>query len=215
MLEIRTYQKIEIEEILKTKSRQATTKKLDRYEVVYDCGGRGDYRIEVKEIRNPFKLYCILELEISAASDFNKLREFMYYYLCDDEFVALPDKDKSEYLNKNGRANISRQTISKWTKQLERKKWIHFDDEKVIYYFAYKDNRIETDKVTYCKAWKNYHYDMNVLCMDASSAITSMICEYGGVARKLYLPQQNVFYTDEINTIINMVGNYIEENRDF
>lgn len=208
MLEVKTYTKPELTEMLGTKSVQGLKKKLDRYHVDYETTGRGENALfTIIRINDPFKVYCITELGYNANTDFSKLAFFYYYFFNDEEFMAMPDEVKEFRMTNNGN-HVSRQTIAKHTQRLEALNLIDRDTKEYIYYFAYQHQQIFTDKETYCKAWREYwqRVDDGMYCMDA---INLMRLEYGGVARKQAVPQINGIYNDQIETISTLACHYI------
>lgn len=71
MLEPREYTSVEIGSQLGTTTRQGIKRKLERYEVSFRITGRGENTIfTINEIKNEFKLFCIIELHFSAETDF-------------------------------------------------------------------------------------------------------------------------------------------------
>lgn len=214
MLQIRTYYKEEIERVMRTGSRQATTRKLNNYNVEYTITGRGNYCIEIINIPDIFKVFCILELGFYAQTDFTKLKEFMFYFFCDDDFRGLPDERKEKEMETYGKP-VSRQTIGKWINKLEMQNLIHRSVDNIRYFFAYRDTIIDTNKEKYSEAWKNYWRDKNYLECCSGNAIGHMISTYGGVAKKHYVPVDNALYTDKINELIGYVTDSIADKNDF
>lgn len=93
MLELRTYTIDEIASILGVNDRQGIQRKLNRYGVKYSVSGRGmAVKFEIKSIADEFKLFCILDLGMSANTDFHKFLYFMYSFLNDEDFRWLPDE---------------------------------------------------------------------------------------------------------------------------
>lgn len=208
MLEVKTYTKPELTELLGTKAVQGLKNKLNRYHVDYDVSGKGEKAIfTIKRINDPFKVYCITELGYDANTDFSKLAFFYYYFFNDEEFMAMPDEVK-EFRMTNNRKHVSRQTIAKYTQKLESLNLIDRNTENYTYYFAYEHQQIFTDKPTYCKAWREYweRVDGGMYRMDA---IDLMRIEYGGVARKQAIPQFNGIYNEQIETISTLATHYI------
>lgn len=112
MLELRTYTKAELVEIFGTKDRQGLTRKLQRYGIKYRTSGRGEnLTFTITETADPFKIFCIDELGYDGRTDFVKLRNFLYCFLNDDEFRAMPDEVKAKRMDKAGKY-ICRQTIA-------------------------------------------------------------------------------------------------------
>lgn len=211
MLEERTYTKVEIVQILRTKSIEGIKRKLSRYDVEFDDSGRGDnLSITIRKIRNPFKVFCILDLGIPAQTDFKKLREFYYYFFCDEEFSAMPFEVKQRRLEEQG-TNISRQTISNYERYLTENNLIAPSSSNCIYYFADKDKQRFCDEAEYKEAWADYWKHKDELLW-SNICIALMKDKYGGVAKKRYVPEYNAIEADTINYLIDLVIDGMEND---
>ena len=210
MLELRTYTIDEMLDILKVNNRQGIQRKLDRYGVEYSVSGRGSgAKFEIKSIDDEFKLFCILDLEISANTDFQKFLYFMYSFLNDDDFHWIPD-EMLEIKMDERENHISRQTIANYKRILSRLELF----EKVgdyVYYFARGRTQNITDKKTYSKAWREY-WENQDKGLDSREAICIMCAKYGGVARKQAIMEENAIHADTINKINDMVCKAIEKD---
>lgn len=207
ILKEKQYTKSAIEELLGTYSRQGVTRKLDRYNIDYEISGRGDYKIDIKAIPDKFKMFCITELRVPAQTDFDKLKYFLYFFFCDEEFQSLPNDTKQPFMSEHG-IYVSRQTMTKWINHLYKRNWIDIGS-KYRYYFAYNGNIKETDKDTYNKAWK-YYYAISREYKDCVLGRAHVINKYGGMPKKHPLPDQNAFYAKEIQTLTDLVTESIE-----
>lgn len=119
MIKIGTFSYLELKEILGANNKQAVDRRLKGYGVSFTSSGRGDKRVyEITEIENPFKLYCITELGISAQSNFDKIRNLFYYFFCVDGFTKLSHVEMEKTMRTEG-SQMSRQFISKWIKYLQ------------------------------------------------------------------------------------------------
>lgn len=204
MLEARVYTKAELSEMLNTTDPQGISRKLQRYGITFQRKGRGNNLIfDIKEIPDKFKMYCISELGYDGRTDFYKLREFLYCYINDEEFRAMPDEVKENRLREKDKP-VSRQTIAKYTQKLKALDIINLDGGEFIYYFAYKNTQRIVDHKEYIESWKQY-WENRATGMDSMCAISIMRADFGGVARKQAIPLFNaVFYNkiEELNTII-------------
>lgn len=214
MLEKRMYTKGEIFEAISVKSRQSMKNKLDRYGVIYEINGRGNFTVNIIDVPYPFKVFCLTELKnIDCHTDFDKFEEFLYYFLCDDDFPLLPDETKEKFMDEKNH-HISRQTIGKWIKKLDELNWIIKSCNNYVYYFSSKGSQIRTDYDTYKQAWKEY-WDCKNDGGTTSDAIAYMRMKYGGVAKKHPLPEQNVLYLDKIKQLTDIVCNdFVNLNKD-
>ena len=56
-------------------------------------------------------------------------------------------------------------------------------------------------KEVYCKAWREY-FEAKQEGLTYEDAISMMICNYGGVARKQAVTAVNAFYFNELNKLV-------------
>lgn len=210
MLELRTYTIDEIASILGVNDRQGIQRKLNRYGVKYSASGWGTRtKFEIKNIADEFKLFCILDLGMSANTNFNKFLYFMYYFLNDEDFRWLPDETLEIKMDEQ-KKHISRQTIANYKDKLERAKLFHTSYE-YVYYFARGGKQILADEIIYKKAWREYWENKNN-GIDSQEAICIMCAKYGGVARKQAIMEENAIHADIINKINDMVCKTIEKD---
>jgi len=209
MLELRSYSKLEIAQILGTRGRQGICRKLQRYNVEYVVTGRGDNAVfTIKEINDKFKLFCIIDMHIHAQTDLKSFRNFLYYFFCDDNFRELPDETKEFFLDEKEK-HISRQTLANYTRILERLNLVSTLGGEYIYYFAIKRNQRRVEKEEYNKAWREYFQDRRN-GLESWEAINNMCWNYGGVARKYRVPEINAIEASFINQIVELVCENIE-----
>lgn len=213
MLEERSYAKAELSAILKTNDAQGLKRKLETHKIDFTTTGRGESLVfHLEKIHDPFRVLCITDLGFAPNSEFKKLRNFMYYFMNDDDFRWLPDEVLEVRMREMGEdKGVSRQTIGKWKAKLFAMDIINPSDE-YTYYFAYAQQQILTDKETYCKAWREY-FTAKAEGVPYELAISAMISTYGGVAKKQAISNVNAFYVNQINqclteSLISDVINY-------
>ena len=213
MLEERSYEKAELSAILKTSDTQGLKRKLENHKIDFTTTGRGESLVfHLERIHDPFRVLCITDLGFAPNTEFKKLRNFMYYFMNDDDFRWLPDEVLEVRMREIGEAqSVSRQTIAKWKAKLSAMDILNPSGE-YTYYFAYAHRQILTDKETYCQAWREY-FTAKEEGTPYEEAISAMIYNYGGVARKQSVSEVNAFYADKINqclteSLINDVINY-------
>ena len=91
MLECREYSYQELCSIFNTRDARSIKNRLTRWKVEYTYEGRGaNLKLTIQNIRDPFRVFCILELSYAPNTDFRKLAYFLYYYMNDIEFYGLP-----------------------------------------------------------------------------------------------------------------------------
>ena len=214
MLELKKYTKAEIAAILNTRNKQGITRKLDRYGITYIAEGRGDgLTITITAIPNRFKVFCITELGFPAQCDFQKLRNFFFYFFADgDTFRSFPDEVMETLLSERGK-RVSRQTIAGWKRRLDRLEIIHLSQSEYIYYFAFKKHQRMCEHTEYVKAWGEY-WDNKRAGMPTYDAIEIMRFDYGGVARKQPLAQINGIHANTIHTLQDLIYESIEQDHE-
>ena len=208
MRELREYGKAELASILGTNTRQGIIRKLDSWGILHDePRGRSEYMtVNITGITDPFKVYALTELSVSPQTDFTKLRNFLYYFLNDEEFSAMPDEVQEHRMRAEGR-DVSRQTIATYKARLEKLGYFATESKNCIYYFAYKHTQRIVERGEYLRAWHQYWSDRDN-GLDSFEAIYRMRETYGGVARKQSIPEFNGIYTSHIKTL----NTYIQES---
>lgn len=211
MLEIGCeYKKSELTQIFGSKSNQAISRKLDRYGVKFSVAGRGEQAVyKIRQMDDKFKIFAITELGFDANTDFQKLRNFYFYFFNDEEFQTLPDEMKEARMRENNR-DISRQTIAKYLDRLVEHNYIaYLGGDDYVYYFAHNGKRRIVEKPEYSRAWREYWSDKES-GMDYYTAIYNMIVHYGGVARKQAVPTVNAIYGKKIDEMLSYIEQSIE-----
>ncbi len=212
MIELRRYGKAELSAILKTSSKEGMTRKLERWGITFTEAGRGNsLEITITGIADPFKVYCITELNFGANTDFQKVRNLYYYFFNDDEFMAMPDEVKEHRLDDDGK-HIARQTIASYLAKLDAKDFILRNTGEYIYYFALNHHQRIVECSEYKKAWREYWNDIDD-GMTSREAIAKMIWNYEGVARKQEKPEVNGIYHAEIQFLCDLIQNSIESEQ--
>lgn len=208
MIEIGKYTKAEISDILHTNGKQGIDRKLNRYGIEFTYSGRGaNLMYSINKITNPFKVYCITELGLSANVDFEKFKYFCMYFFCDDRFSAYPIIAMEQILRKDG-VLISRQTISKSIHYFERLNYVAVFKDECTYYAV---NKLANDEKTYTeitkeKYSKGWHIYWEMKEEYGVSAAYYKMREYiGGHPCKSPKIEQNAFYLKEIETLISLI----------
>ncbi len=210
MLEVKKYSKPEMTKIFGTKNMQGLERKLKRYGVIFDRKGRGEKAIfTIKEITNPLRVYLITELGFNGQHDYIKVRNFLYYFFNDEEFMAMPDEVKEARMKNDGNG-VSRQAIAGYIAKLDGKNLIERNTNNYIYYFAYKQNQRIVDRDEYIQAWHEYWADID-MGLYSGTAINKMRNKYGGVARKQAIPEINGIYKTEVEYLNTLIVESIEK----
>ena len=209
MLELRDYSKTELVEIFGTEDTQGLKRKLQRYGIKFQTTGRGrTLTFTITETADPFKVFCIDELGYDGRTDFVKLRNFLYCFLNDDEFRAMPDEVKEQRMKESGKP-MCRQTIAGYIAKLDAQNLIDRNSGEYIYYFAYKDTQRIATRQEYSEAWKEY-WEAKAAGANSMEAIGFMRFLHGGVARKQAIPQINGIFLEKLNRLNAAVCQSIE-----
>ena len=213
MLELTCYKKAELSKIFGTQNTEGLNRKLERYGIVFEKSGRGKSALyHIQKIKDPFKVYAIVELGFDGGIDFKKLRNFYWYYFNDDEFRTMPDEVK-EYRMRKSNVPVSRQTIANYESHLVTHNLVMVDTKNCIYYFAYKQEQRFVEKEEYLEAWYQYWDDIDN-GLTSFEAICNMRETYGGVARKQPIAELNGIYLKEIDYIMSLIQMSIENELD-
>jgi hypothetical protein len=209
MLELRDYSKAELVEIFGTEDAQGLKRKLQRYGIKFQTTGRGqNLTFTITETADPFKVFCIDELGYDGRTDFVKLRNFLYCFLNDDEFRAMPDEVKEQRMKESGKP-MCRQTIAGYIAKLDAQNLIDRNSGEYIYYFAYKDTQRIATRQEYSEAWKEY-WEAKAAGANSMEAIGFMRFLHGGVARKQAIPQINGIFLEKLNRLNAAICQSIE-----
>jgi len=214
ILELRTYSRDELAQLLHTSDNQGIKRKLDNYNISYTAAGRGsNATFSIKNIPDKLKVFCITELDIPAQSDFKLLRNFFFYFFNDDSFRILPVAEMADRMSSEGKC-ISRQTIEKWLKFLEAKNLISRTNTEYTYYKSkiVNNERILTEitKEEHADVWQKYWKDIN----DGNShgqAFHKMYSSIDGKPFRVPVPENNAIYTDLITTLSELAADSFEK----
>ena len=214
MLQLRTYSFSELKEVLGTKDKQATDRKLTRYGVEYASTGWADNReYTITRIPDPFRLYCVLVLGTPPQADFEKIRNLYYYFFCVEGFTDLPLIEMAKVMEKEG-VPASRQFVSKWIEYLRHLDYINFTQSECEYYAISRDeqdNRIckSISRTDYLHAWAIYFEWRDIEgCVLAYARMYNSI---GGHPYKKPIYQQNALMAAEIQELIDIIIDTLPE----
>ena len=214
MLKTGSYSFPELKELLGTKDKQATDRKLTRYGVEFTSTGWADNRTyTIINIPDPFRLYCVLMLGIPAQSDFEKIRNLYYYFFCVEGFTDLPLIEMAKVMEAEG-VPASRQFVSKWIEYLRHLDYINFTNAECEYYAISRDeqnNRVckVISRADYISAWCIYFEWRDV--EGCGSAYARMYNTIGGHPYKKPIYQQNALMAAEIQELIDIIIDTLPE----
>ncbi len=205
MLELKTYGFAEIAAYLRVRRSRGVRDKLTRYNVEFTEGGGHadqDKTYTITAIQDPFKLFCVFDLEIAPQTDFIKLRDFTVYLLSVDDFNWRPMEMMEEYLRRfaNG---PSRQTISHYIKYFTDRDLIAMNGD-YVYYKVNKDRGVQKHEIItkeqYAAAWAVY-WDRRKNGADSRAAYSVMYSWLGGVPRKQRKTVSNGIYKADLDRL--------------
>ncbi len=210
MLEIKEYTGPEIAAelgiSLSVKNLRSCIKgKLDRLGIDYHIDGNGKnatYTI-VSNLLDEFKVYCMEHFGCAPNTDFRKMRDVFFFALNDPDFLALPDTEKEQFLDK--RANhVNRGSISNYLGKLVGANYLGGGD--YIYLVVNKDekgNHIseQISMEQYKKGWKLYWDTREITGGNYTFAYYQMRKFLGGHPLKRLVPLQNGIMASEIDEL--------------
>lgn len=211
MMEVREYTYSEMSELLGTYKNTNIKHKLDRYGIEYECTGRGRAIVyDIKCIPNPFKLFCILEWEFPSQTNFEKLRNFLYYYWCDEGFALLPMEEMANRLS-DSTAPVSRQTISRWIDRMRQLDLISLSSTEYIYYKV-RRNKVDGKRIQEYISREQYRAGWGIYWKskkehnDSQMAFMEMYYAMGGVPKKSPVVEVNgITYHSKVEPVLNMI----------
>ena len=199
MLELKTYLRDELAEVLKTpKNNTNIENKLNTFNVEYTAEGKGKERTyNIINIPDEFKVYCVTELDFKAQTSFYKLKYFVYYFFNDDKFRTLTADQMGKDLDCE---SACRQTVSKWYKQFEKLDLFITSKSDSLYFSVYNGERTEITQEKYKEAWAIY-WDYKSKGYDYWTAMHYACHRIGGYPLRIYKIHLNAFYIDIINKL--------------
>lgn len=209
MLELRDYTKEELVAIFKIDKMSNIRVNLDRMGYKHETNGKKgkNFRLTITALppaQDRFKRICIDKLGIPAQSDFFILRNFFYYFFCDEDFRRLTDSQMVEVLAAEGKM-VTRQTISKWKNFLEEKQLIYKSSTEYVYFVTFADKTtMEITKEEYKLAWDRY-WNIKRLAGNSVVAWSEMRRVHGGAVSRAPKIEENGFYSELIDTLVEAI----------
>ena len=191
-LTLRDYPIGVLENLIGTKGKQATDRKLENYGYGFTSDGTGRKRIytiiSLPDAFHRFRSYCSFALGFPPQTDFGKLRDFVYCLFGDDDFNWRPAEMMEQYLRVSGRG-MSRQTIGTYLKRLEKLDIINPYNGDFVYYKVFKKDGVQEHEIIskeeHGKAWKYYWDYRNAHPeQDSIPAYCYVRTKFGGSPRK-------------------------------
>lgn len=202
------YTKEELVNEFNTSRIDSIKRSLTRLGYEYETNGRNgkNLRLTITKAPNMFKMFCINELGVPAQSDFRILRDFFYYFFCDEEFQQLPVGEMARIMEEEKKA-VSRQTIAKWIQFFKDKSIIYESREYLYFATVVTDISTESLQITkeeYTRAWQRY-WTVKRNSGDAKTAFDEMKKVNGGVVFKKQKIEENGFYSSLIDSLVELL----------
>lgn len=215
MLELKSYSLAELAQVLGgAADRQSIQRKLERKGILYETVGRGSSAVvTIKNIPEPFPLFCMEVLNLQPQTDFKKLRNLFYYCFNDEEFFAMPDERKEYWLKVEGHP-ISRQSIANYLHKLYSSGLWHEDKVDCVYYFAHGKRYRPADKKEYLNAWHDYWNWKEETQGDLALVSSMIVSKYGGFPRKQPKPIANAIGADVAAELVRLTNESFEKEYD-
>lgn len=209
MLTIATYTKADLINEFHTDRIDSIKRSLTRLGYEFETNGKNgkNLRLTITKAPNMFKTFCVSELGIPAQSDFRILRNFFYYFFCDEEFQQLPVGEMERVLESEGK-KVSRQTIAKWIEFFKSKNIVRESQEYLYFATIKTEFSTESLKITkeeYTEAWKRY-WNIRREGGSYNEAFNEMCRVNGGVVFKKPMIEENGFYSSLIDSLVELLN---------
>lgn len=196
-------------------SAQALNRKLARLGIDFNIRGRGDNAVyTIKRVKNPFKIFAIINLGFSANTDFDKLKTFYWCYFNDDKLSKYPVNCQVWALEKSG-FRITRQTAAHYINKLIEHDWIFKQEHSMAcdYYFSdgYNKRFRSAAKEEYSKAWSEFYENLQN-GFTIREAFSIMYSDYGGIAKKHTPALMALELREPLPYMLNLIEDSISED---
>lgn len=136
--------------------------------------------------------------------------EHYYFLLLEEPYYSFfPYTYQAVVLREKYGIEISRQTLSNWEKRLINKDLVTKGKMDAVYFICRGGEApIEISEQTYNGAWADC-YNSNKEGVPMDEAVRQMICKYGGLPKRMFGIEENVFNKaklDELRSILRNSG---------
>ena len=160
MLEIRPYPYAELSQMLGTHDPEGISRRLDRWGVAFTEDGRKpQITYNIEKISDPFKVYCMLDLNYAPQTNFTKLAYFFYYFLNDYHYY---------FARKANLREATREEYSRAWREYWQAKEGGCSSREALSMMCYQYGGI---------ARKQAIIDLNGIYMNTFNAINDMVCQ--------------------------------------
>lgn len=160
-LEMRAYNRAELEEIFHSTRTDTFRKTLARAGYTFETAGRGKgYTITITglpEPPTPFEIFAKREFKCGPQTNYKGMETHFFLLFYDPEYQFLPSNHQAKYLKDNYNITISDATLRNWQNKLIDKNWIAKDKDKVKYVLCRKgEPPREITEEEYKRLWHKY-----------------------------------------------------------
>lgn len=204
-LQLRTYNRAELEELFKTSRTDIIKRSLERAGYTFESAGRDKgYTITITglpEPPTPFEVFARREFECGPQTNFQGIQQHFFLLFYDPEYQFLPSNHQAKFLEKKHGIKVSNQSLRNWQKLLINRNWIAKDKENVKYYLCRKGQRPrEISKKEYSKAWQEFYARLGA-GEDANDLRKEICNKYGGMPRKQCGLIENAIERDKLDEL--------------
>lgn len=189
---------------------QDITRKLTSRGYKFTVEGRGQKAVfTFEEPEDKFKTLAISYFDLDPRTDFCALKHFLYLFLTDDCFGALPTYEIEKILNKSN-CFMSQRTIHKWIQFFAEITVVDRDPYNNLYYYIqYKDKNGEfrsfpTSRENHINSWKEFYKVLHETG-DIQQSYNKLYQVAGGIPKKDRKTTINGFWADKINEILDII----------
>lgn len=213
ILEMREYKREELLTMFNTTRLDAIKHKIQRAGYNYTESGRGkSYTMTVTAEPPPlqvFSEYCQKELHFAPQTDYEKLSEFLYYFLTIPNFPSLQYNEMIESLEAHG-VFISRPTLKKYCDVLLDADFYSYSYNDYVYSVfdvELQHNRYITEE-EYTSFWREYFKITADAEPESKQYTMYRLCEarnYGKPPKKRAAAALNGIYTPLYNKALDLI----------
>lgn len=208
---MRTYRRVELEEIFHTSRTDSIKRSLTRAGYTFESNGRGKgFTITITALRvspTPFEVFAKREFNCGPQTNFKAMEIHLFLLFYHPNYQFLPSNHQSKYLEENYEITVSDQSLRNWQNLLLDRNWIAKDSEKVKYCLCRKGEKPrEITEEQYKKAWHKY-FALTADGLNRSTALHIIYENCGGMPRKQVGFTENALTQNKLQELRNILEN--------
>lgn len=190
MLELKTYNRAELQEIFHSDDTDVYRGRLRRAGYTFESGGRKQsYWIRITglpESPSEFEQFAKREFSSGPQTKIEAMQKFLFLLFYHEEYRYFPATYQAQFLKEVFQIEVTDQTLRNWKKKLIGLNWIAIDTQDMKYYACNKGQRPRgIDGEIHKAAWKQF-YDRVSKGEDAGDVRRSIYYQNGGMPRKQF-----------------------------